>query len=241
MRVVPVVLAAVLLGGTAHAQQQEPAAEVHCESDQTKSNQDLIRLERECLAQLNGMASRAGDNLRLTLADGRAKTFTDERQACERHKADKCMLHRLAAYYPTQKLFVIERAAYESSNVVVVSRRTGSITRMDVRPHLAPSGKRMVAAAAIEAWDVEKEIAIYSVTDSPKLEWSYKAPDYEMWEFVSRDGDERVRLSVTLWTVDRSGARVLATQPAEVRRTILGWQLNKDISPDTSRRDEPKR
>ena len=90
----------------------------------------------------------------------------------------------------------------------------------------------MVAAAAIEAWDVEKEIAIYAVQmNSLKLEWSYKASEYEMWNFVAWDGDERIKLRVTLWTVDRSGTRVLATQNAEVQRTILGWQLNKNIGP----------
>jgi hypothetical protein len=67
--------------------------------------------------------------------------------------------------------------------------------------------------------------------NSLKLEWSYKASEYEMWNFVAWDGDERIKLKVTLWTVDRSGTRVLATQNAEVQRTILGWQLNKNIGP----------
>jgi hypothetical protein len=229
MRILPIVLAATLLGSTALAQQQEPAVEVQCVRDETKS-EDSSQVERKCLERLTGLASRDGDVLRLTLEDGSFKTFADERPACEQHQADKCLLHSLATYYPIQKLFVVERNAYESFDVIVVSRRTGAITKMDVHPHLSPGGTRLVAAAAIEAWEVEKHIAIYYIQkDTLKLEWSYKARDYEMWEFVSWDGDEHIKLNVTLRTVDRSGAEVLATQSAGLRRTIVGWQLNKNV------------
>ena len=84
---------------------------------------------------------------------------------------------------------------------------------------------------AIEAWDVEKHIAIYYVQKGGlKLEWSYRAKEYEMWEFVSWDNDERIKLNVTLSAVDPNGA-LLATQPANLRRTIFGWQLNKNVGP----------
>jgi hypothetical protein len=228
MRILPVVFATVLLGGAALAQQREPAAEVHCVRDQAKS-EDQDEAERRCLEQLTRLASRDGDVLRLTLEDGSFKTFTDERPACEQHQVEKCLLYRLATYYPIQRLFVVERQAYESFDVIVVSGRTGAVTKMDVHPHLSPGGTRLVATAAIEAWEVEKHIAIYYVQkDALKLEWSYKAKNYEMWEFVSWDGDERIKLSVTLRTVNRSGAEELATQPASLRRTIVGWELNKN-------------
>ena len=118
----------------------------------------------------------------------------------------------------------------KSFDVIVVSRRTGAITKMDVHPRLSPGGTRLVAAAAIEAWEVEKHLAIYYVLKGGlKLEWSYRAKDYELWEFVSWDNDERVKLNVTRSTGDLNGR--LATQPADLRRTIVGWQLNKNVSP----------
>jgi hypothetical protein len=229
MRILPIVLATTLLGVPTLAQQPEPAAEVHCLRDETKS-EDPFEVERGCLERLTGLVSRNGDELRLALEDGSSKTFTDERIACEHHQVDKCRLYRLAAYYPVQKLFVIERNAYESFDVLVASGQAGSVTKMDVHPHLSPGGTRLLAAAAIEAWDVEKHIAIYYILkDGLKLEWSYSAKDYEMWEFVTWDGDEHIKLNVTLRTLGRSGAEVLATQSAAVWRTIFGWQLNKKV------------
>jgi len=102
---------------------------------------------------------------------------------------------------------------------------------MDAHPHLSPGGTRLVAAAAIEAWEVEQHIAIYYVQkDGLKAEWSYKAKVYELWEFVSWNGDERIELNVTLRTVNRGGAEELATQRAGLRRTIVGWELNKNVA-----------
>ena len=88
----------------------------------------------------------------------------------------------------------------------------------------------MVAAAAIEAWDVDNEIVIYSVQNgSLMLEWSYKAQEYEMWDYVSWDGDDRIKLKVALWSVDGGGNHALAKQSAELRRTNSGWVLNKNV------------
>ena len=230
MRILPVVLGAALLATPAFAQQREVTAQVYCRSDNDKEDQDLIQLERACLAQLRGLASRDGDVLKLTLENGQAKTFTDESRACQQHNAGKCLQYRLAAYYPVPKLFVIDWLAHESSRVLVVSRRTGASTRLDVRPHLSPSGKRLVAAAAIEAWAVDNEIVVYSVQNgSLTLEWRYKAQEYEMWDYVSWDGDDRIKLEVTLWTVDGGGNHALVKQSAELERTSSGWVLNKNV------------
>jgi hypothetical protein len=230
MRILLVALGATLLVTPAFAEQREVAGQVHCRSDNEKENQDLFQLERTCLAQLRGLAAREGDVLRLTLENGKAKIFTDASRACQDHDASKCLLYRLAAYYPIPKLFVIDWLAYESSRALIVSRRTGATTTLDVRPHLSPSGKRLVAAAAIEAWDVDHEIVVYSVQNgSLALEWSYKAQEYEMWNFVSWDGDDCIKLEVTLRTVDRGGNRALATQSAELRRTSSGWVLKKNV------------
>ena len=230
MRILPVVLGAALLAAPALAQQRAATAQVYCGSDNAKVNQDLIQLERTCLAQLRGLASRDGDVLRLTLENGKTKTFTDESRACQQHDAGKCLQYRLAAYYPIPKFFVIDWLAYESSRALGVSHRTGASTRLDVRPHLSPSGKRLVAVAAVEAWDYDNDMVVHSIRNgSLALEWSYKATEYEMWKFVSWDGDDLIKLEVTLWTIDRGGNRALVTQSAELRRTSSGWLLKKNI------------
>jgi hypothetical protein len=232
VRILPLILAAILLPCAAHAQQREPATEVHCEADHSKSGQDYAELERQCLAQLDGLASREGDSLRLTLGDGNIQTWTNQREACEQHDAAKCLVYQLTTYCPLQRLFVIERSAYESFDVLVISRKSGTTTKLDAHPHVAPGGKRLVATAAIEAWKVENEIALYSIQEGGlRSEWKYKAKDYEMWEFVAWDGSERIRLKVTLRAVDRHGVGSLVTQPAELRRSIFGWQLKKNTKP----------
>jgi len=222
-------LARGLVAEPALAQQRQPTEEVHCLKEESKS-EDSIQAERRCLQRLTGLASRRGDALRLTLEDGSFKTFVDNKRACAEGDAEKCLLYRVAAYYPLQKLFVIELAAYESFSVLVISRRTGTVTMVDEHPHLSPGGKRLVAAAAIEAWDIDHEIVVYSVQNgSLALEWSYKAQEYEMWNFVSWDGDDRIKLEVTLWTVDQAGNRALVPQSAELRRTSPGWVLKKKV------------
>jgi hypothetical protein len=221
---------ALMTTRTAVAQQMEPANEVHCEpGKQGQTHPD--ELEPWCLAQIGNLASRVDKVLQLTLENGDTKSFFDEAEACEQGNAEKCLKFSLAAYYPTQKLFVIEVSAYESYSVIVVSRRDGAITRLDDYPHLSPDGTRLVAVAFSEAWDTENDIAIYSIQrGSLTHDWSYKPSDYEMWEFVTWDGNDHINLDVTMWQVDLTGKRELVKQSAELRRTKSGWQLNKSKS-----------
>src|SRR5215467_4779392 len=139
-------------------QQKEPAHTVNCKPD----NRDQEADEPHCLLQLRGLATRSGDLLHLTLENGATKTFKDERAACKRHDVAKCVSYRLAAYYPAQRLFVVEVGVYESFSVIAVHRRSGSVTRLDDHPHMAPGGKRFVTAFSSEAWDTERNIGIYS-------------------------------------------------------------------------------
>ena len=164
----------------AHAQQRVPASDVHCEANSTEQKDIYAKLEAKCLSQMKGLASRNGDKLRLVLNDGRIKTISSNSRACEDGDAQKCLEYRLAAYYPAQQLFVIDEAAYESSGAIVVNAQTGTITRMEDRPRMAPSRERLVVAFSSEAWEVGRNIAVYKIEqDAVRLEWSYKAKDYE--------------------------------------------------------------
>jgi hypothetical protein len=190
--------------------------------DQTSDTYRL--LEAKCLQRLAALASRNGDALQLSLLNGRTKTFVDNNDACRRGDTSNCLVTTLSGYYPALQTFVLERSAYESRNVAYVSRRSGETITLDDYPHFSPSGKRFVAVAASEAWEVENDIALFSTEiDPPKPIWRYKAgKDYEMWNFVGWDGEDRIKLRVTMWV-----RKELKTLDADAVRTSKGWQLNK--------------
>jgi len=225
MRIVPVLLATMLVGGLVQAQQPGPTPEAHCEPDPADRDRVPGDIEHRCLPKLDGLASRMDGELRLKLEDGSTKTFVDDSAACDRGDADHCLEHFLTDYYPTQKLFVINRVMWEFSDVQAVSRRTGATITMEDRPHLSPNGKHFVVAAAgaPDRRPGQYTAGIYGVDRGTlKLAWVYRPTRYEEWDFVSWEGDDRIRLQV--------GYEKPATQFAEIRRTVLGWQLIR-ISP----------
>jgi hypothetical protein len=181
-------------------------------------------LEQKCLQRLAGLASRNEDVLQLSLLNGRTKMFVDNDIACRRGDTSNCIGTTLSGYYPAPQAFVLERSFYESRNVAYVSRRSGEMITLDDHPHFSPSGKRFVAVAASEAWEVENDIALFSTeVDPPKPIWRYKAgKDYEMWYFVGWDGEDRIKLQVTMRVRNE-----LKTLDANAVRTSKGWQLNK--------------
>jgi|KBSMisStaDraftv2_1062788.scaffolds.fasta_scaffold330598_1 hypothetical protein len=229
MRLVAIIILASMYScNPAGAEPTAQSGEIHCEPEKAAQNQDFAKLEAKCLAQMNGLASRNGDELRLVLASGKIKSLLSNHRACDDNDADKCLMYRLSAYYPAQQLFVIEADQYESYSVAAVSASTGATTLMDDHPHLSPGGKRLAVAFSSEAWETKRDIAIYTVENGMlRLEWSYKAKDYEQWEFAGWDGDDHVKLRVTSRLTDSAGKEDLATRDADVRRTDAGWRLRK--------------
>jgi len=89
-------------------------------------------------------------------------------------------------------------------------------------PHYSPSGKRLAAVSATEA-EGENSIEIFTTTDPPRSEWRYTVPigEYALYEFVSWDGDQRLKMTVTT----RIGDGPLKSLPVEAVRTSDGWKL----------------
>lgn len=89
-------------------------------------------------------ASRDGPILRLKLQDGRTLKITDcnDQAACE---AERFRVHRLAAWWPAQHLYVVNVGLYEDSMAYLISERDGRTTRVTAVPVLSPSGRRAVA------------------------------------------------------------------------------------------------
>lgn len=169
------------------------------------STQDPVSCDQEsgCLAKLPEKARRDGDVLILTLDDGQITNFKTNRQACENDDADNCIIYELRSYRPTQKLYIVEWAAYEGRGAVLVSAKTGELLRLPTMPIFSPSGQRFVAFKDEDydpVFDPDYEVGIWSIlSDEAKQEFRYKAPENalpESWNAMGWDGESRVVLKV---------------------------------------------
>jgi hypothetical protein len=95
------------------------------------------------LAKLPGMASRDGGTLRLKLAGDRALKLVDcLNPACD---GEDLRMHRLVAWWPTQRLYVVSVALYEDSVAYLVPERDGRSLVVTAPPVLSPSGRWAIA------------------------------------------------------------------------------------------------
>jgi hypothetical protein len=96
------------------------------------------------LATVPGAASREGGVLRLKLAGDRTFKLTDcvEQPACD---GEKLHLHRLAAWWPKHRLYVVAVGLYEASVAYLVAERDGRSLVVTAPPVLSPSGRMAVA------------------------------------------------------------------------------------------------
>jgi hypothetical protein len=95
------------------------------------------------LAKLSGMASRDGGTLRLKLAGERALKLVDcLNPACD---GEDLRMHRLVAWWPTQRIYVVSVALYEDSVAYLVQERDGRALVVTAPPVLSPSGRQAIA------------------------------------------------------------------------------------------------
>lgn len=216
--------AAVIASVTAAAQNSPSVGQ----SAPSISTVDVLcgRDEATCLSRLASTASRDGDHLRLRLANGKAKTFTTTRQACEANIYEKCLIYSLMGYYAGHRHFLVGvHFLFHGGVYLLVSGRTGSHIKLDQIPHYSPTGKRLAAVSASESEDHgDNSIEIWSTSgDTPRSEWRYTVPvgQYALYEFVGWDGDERLKMTVTT----RIGEKLHKSVPVEAVRTRDGWRL----------------
>lgn len=100
--------------------------------------------EAAVLAKLAGHAWRDDDILKLELEGGRSLKITDcaDETACE---ADRFRKHRLVAWWPALRLYVVKVPLYEGSLAYLISEKDGRTTQVAAPPVLSPSGARAVA------------------------------------------------------------------------------------------------
>jgi hypothetical protein len=109
------------------------------------------------LATVPGLASREGRTLRLKLAGGRflALTDCDDQSACV---PDDTRVHRLVAWWPKHRTYVVAVGLYEESVAYLVSERDGRTLVATASPVLSPSGRRAVALLSNLMSGVDLEI-----------------------------------------------------------------------------------
>ncbi len=96
------------------------------------------------LAKVPGMAARDGRILRLKLDGNRTLSLTDclAENGCD---GDDLRVHRLVAWWPKQRFYVVAVALYEESVAYLVSQQDGRTLVATAPPVLSPSGRWAVA------------------------------------------------------------------------------------------------
>ena len=184
---------------------------------------DLVE-DADCRQKLKGLFTRKGSTLTLNLDGGKSKTYVGNHAACRDGDASKCLVFRVESYFPQTRSYLVQRGHYECGGRHWVSRRTGSEIEIDSTypaPVLSPNAKYLLSLDRGEACDSKYYITIWSMaTDPPKLEFTYRNTQYEMWEVTSWDDDTHIRMTAWINTNEAS-----YDQEAELVREKSGWAL----------------
>jgi hypothetical protein len=197
-------------------------APITCRSDQQLREED-------CLVRLKGIAKRRGDTLRLSLENGKMKTFTSNSKACEAKEwaIDECVVFKLVGYEPRHHFFVVQEGYYECAVYNLVSSRTGTALQISTVPEFSPRGVRFISVDSNNACHGHYDLAIWSTAnDPPSLEFQHSPKDYEAWEFLGWQSDDRINLKVGF----HSGqGKDVKWHEEEVKAVHTGknWQLER--------------
>jgi hypothetical protein len=125
------------------------------------------RAEAATLAAIADRASRDGPILKLKLQESRTLKITDcdDQAACE---ADRFRKHRLAAWWPSHRYYVVTVGLYEESMAYLISERDGRTTRLAAVPVLSPSGRHAIALLSNLMSGVDLDV-IDMTADPPKV------------------------------------------------------------------------
>jgi hypothetical protein len=126
------------------------------------------------LAKVSGMAARDGRILRLKLDGNRTFKLTDcdPQGGCD---GEDIRVHRLVAWWPKQRFYVVSVTLYEESAAYLVSQRDGRVLATTAPPVLSPSGRWAVALVSnlmsgvdLELLDLGREPpTLHKITEMP--------------------------------------------------------------------------
>ncbi|WP_298372364.1 hypothetical protein [uncultured Bradyrhizobium sp.] len=205
---------------------QHPDVILDKEMKVTRVDGDQFSPEREraCIAQTVGSVVRSDTGLHLKLDNAKSRSFKDKAD-CER-SPDTCERFSLYDYFPKGRLFLVHDQGYESDAWFMVSQRDGRKQRIVAPPGYSPQKRWLASVYATEGPDDANNgfdiLPADMNTNEPAIH--YRPTDYELWEFVRWDGEDRLLLNVT---VHENGSSALVTRPAEASLMKGKWVLNK--------------
>jgi hypothetical protein len=169
-----------------------------------------------------------GGRLRLAFRNGTTRTYTNNwnKKACEHGRYESCKLYVLYDHFPEYKLFLVNVGYYESEEWLLVRQLNGKEEKIVAPPRYSPNKKWLASVYWTEGTDDGNNgIDIVSTSaNHAQRSFHHRPSEYELWEFVGWDGDDRLSLTVR-WRVGNNPE--LVTWPAEVIRVNGEWQLSR--------------
>jgi hypothetical protein len=185
--------------------------------------------EKDCIAKANSSVVRQGGELRLKFNNGASKVYKDNQSkaACDKGPYESCRRYIFYDYFPEHGLFLVNVGLYESEEWFLVSPQDGREEQVVAPPGYSPNRKWLASVYWTEGPDDGNNgIDIVPADLNPtEPAFHYRPENYELWEFVRWDGDDRLLLKVT-WHEGNDPTQELVTLPAEVVRLNGKWQLN---------------
>ncbi len=171
----------------------------------------------------------------MKLNNGAVKQYKDNqgKAACENGPYESCKTYMLYDYFPERGLFLVDVMYNESDKWFLVGQRDGREVQIVAPPGYSPNRKWLASVYWTDGPDDGNNgiDVVPANLDAPDPAFHYRPKEYEAWEYVGWDGDDRLLLKVT-WCVGNDPN--LVTWPAEVVRLNGKWQLNK-LPPTSSR------
>jgi hypothetical protein len=183
--------------------------------------------EKQCILRAKPFALRRGGELRLIFGNGTTRAYRDiqSSKACEQGPYESCKRYVLYDFFPEHELFVVNIGYNESQEWRLVRQLDGREEAVVAPPRYSPSKKWLASVNWSDGDDGNNGLDIVSSKfNAADRSFHYRPKEYELWEFVSWDGDDRLSLSVT-WRIDDKSE--LVTWPAEVVRMNGEWQLKR--------------
>jgi hypothetical protein len=194
------------------------------------------RYEKACVAKASASVARRGGELALKFDDGASRIYRDNRSkaACEQGPYESCKRYILYDYFPQHGLFLVNVGYHESQEWLLVSKLDGKEERIVAPPAYSPNKKWLASVYWTEGPDDGNNgIDIVPTSNRGGPAFHYRPKEYELWDFVRWDGDDRLLLEVT-WRAGNDPSLKQSTWPAEAVRVNGKWQLNR-WAPTSSR------
>jgi hypothetical protein len=152
--------------------------------------------EKQCILRTKSFAERRGGELRLIFGNGAMRAYKDNRsaKACEKGPYESCKDYMLYDFFSEHDLFLIHIGYNESEEWRLVRQRNGKEEAIVAPPRYSPNKKWLAAVYWTEGTDdgnngIDIVSAAHSAADRS---FRYRPKEYELWEFVGWDGDDRL-------------------------------------------------